>query len=335
MVMLPMTGLAQGNGLQKGADDENRTLLENLQKEHKDPARRNELVTKIMKNKRAQKDDNIGVFVNGVPVDFEDQKSAGVFPIIKEGRTMIPVRAITQSVGGSVYWDSSAQTVTIIKDARTIILKLGSNEVVVKDTLANTEMTINLDVPAFIHESRTFVPLRFIAEVLKKKVEWNEIRAVIIEDKDEEEEEKDRPAYHFTTQLYEAETAVQNGVYATTVNAVYSGMGYVTGFDQLNDSVTFTVTDIVYAGEYKLYIRYANPAETYKTLSMAVNEAEFKQLRFSGSEAVEDDEHTWREKAVVVTFAAGTNTVALKKGEADTGSMDLDAISVKAYRMNR
>jgi len=89
-------------------------------------------------------------------------------PVIKSGRTLIPVRAITEGFGAKVQWVGEENKVVITKDDTTIELWINVQEVAV-----NGEKVV-LDTNPEIISSRTFVPLRFIAETLNLTVEWNE-----------------------------------------------------------------------------------------------------------------------------------------------------------------
>ncbi|MDF2546648.1 MAG: copper amine oxidase N-terminal protein [Anaerosolibacter sp.] len=99
-------------------------------------------------------------------------------PVIKQGRTLIPVRAITEGLGAEVQWDGENQTVTVTKDGVEIIFDLKTGAVTV-DGEAKT-----IDVPAGLINNRTMVPLRFIAEALNLKVGYDSETGVI--DIDEE-----------------------------------------------------------------------------------------------------------------------------------------------------
>lgn len=101
------------------------------------------------------------IFVNGTNIKFD------IPPIIKEGRTLIPVRAITESLGADVVWDSKTSTVTISKDDTVIILTLGSNIV-----LVNGEER-ELEISAQSINNRTYVPLKFISDILKVDVDYD------------------------------------------------------------------------------------------------------------------------------------------------------------------
>lgn len=89
-------------------------------------------------------------------------------PVIKGGRTLIPVRAITEGFGAELAYDKETQVVTITKGDTVIALTLGSMVAVV-----NGE-EVQMDTKANIVNSRTYVPLRFVLETFKLSVEWDE-----------------------------------------------------------------------------------------------------------------------------------------------------------------
>ncbi|WP_129598014.1 copper amine oxidase N-terminal domain-containing protein [Anaerophilus nitritogenes] len=89
-------------------------------------------------------------------------------PVIKEGRTLIPVRALTQAFGAQVNWNSEDKIVTIVKDDMEMKVQIGSNVAYI-----NGE-EVQLDVSAETMNGRTVVPLRFIVEKMGLKVNWDE-----------------------------------------------------------------------------------------------------------------------------------------------------------------
>lgn len=54
---------------------------------------------------------SITIVVNGKTV------ASDVSPFIKDGRTMVPLRVVSESLGADVEWDSDTQTVNIISDS--------------------------------------------------------------------------------------------------------------------------------------------------------------------------------------------------------------------------
>ncbi len=98
-------------------------------------------------------------------------------PVIKDGRTLIPVKALSEAFGAEVKWVSVERTVIITKGAIEIVVKLDSNKILVN----GVEKTI--DVPACSINARTVVPMRFIVEQLGLKVNWNgDTKDIEIED---------------------------------------------------------------------------------------------------------------------------------------------------------
>ena len=113
----------------------------------------------------------IRVFIDDKLLDFEDTD-----PIIENSRTLVPMRAIFEILGAEVDWDGPNQTALATKDGTTISLKIDDNIAYIND------VPVELDVPARIKNSRTLVPVRFVAESLNAEVAWdNELRAVIID----------------------------------------------------------------------------------------------------------------------------------------------------------
>lgn len=115
----------------------------------------------------------ITIYFNGEKLSFD------VEPYIKDGRTLVPFRGILEALGAEVIWNPDEKSVTTKSKTTEIYLKIGSNE-----TLVNGEKVI-IDVPAEITNSRTFVPLRFIAENLGATVLWDgTTRTITIEYKE-------------------------------------------------------------------------------------------------------------------------------------------------------
>ena len=117
---------------------------------------------------------DIRVTVNGALLGFDQP------PIIENGRTLVPMRAIFEALGCKVeYYAGEEQYVFATKGLDTISLVIGSDMM-----FLNSETEIPLDVPARIENSRTLIPLRAVSEALGANVKWDEAeRAVIIESK--------------------------------------------------------------------------------------------------------------------------------------------------------
>jgi len=102
------------------------------------------------------------VQINGHPLDSD------LPPIILEGRTLIPARAVSDTLGAVVDWNSDEGTITITRNDIEVVLTVGE-----KLFTVNGEEK-ELDVPAQIFSGRTFVTLRFVAVALGEDVKWDE-----------------------------------------------------------------------------------------------------------------------------------------------------------------
>ncbi len=104
-------------------------------------------------------------------------------PYIKGGRTVVPVRALTEGLGALVSYNNETREVTIVKDGTEIVLLIGSNE-----ALVNGEIIL-LDSKAEITNSRTYVPIRFISEIFGLNVQWDGENEIIDIDEDPADED--------------------------------------------------------------------------------------------------------------------------------------------------
>lgn len=88
-------------------------------------------------------------------------------PIIEQGVTLVPLRAVFEALDASVTWDATQQTVIGQKDKTTITLKVNDTNGYVG------EKAVPLAVPAQNKQGRVLVPLRFIAESFGCNVQWD------------------------------------------------------------------------------------------------------------------------------------------------------------------
>ncbi len=91
----------------------------------------------------------------------------GTVPMIVDNRTVLPIRAFVESIGGSAEWDENTNSAEFEYKGTVIKLTIGSTTAYVN----NTEHL--LDVTPFIINERTMLPIRFIAENFGYKVDWN------------------------------------------------------------------------------------------------------------------------------------------------------------------
>lgn len=101
-------------------------------------------------------------------------------PFIKNDRTLVPIRIVSEQLGAKVIWNNDDRTVEIIKDNRSVLLRIDSN---LTKYGINNEKIYNLsDIAPQIIDNRTFVPLRLVSNALGVGINWdNEKRAVIVD----------------------------------------------------------------------------------------------------------------------------------------------------------
>ena len=87
------------------------------------------------------------------------QKDAA--PVIRNNRTLVPIRFITEALGGEVKWNEAAKEVILVIDGKEIRMRIG-------------ETLEKYGVAPMIIDGRTYVPVRFVADELHAAVVWNE-----------------------------------------------------------------------------------------------------------------------------------------------------------------
>lgn len=149
-----------------------------------------------------QASENIKIRVNNKFV------STDVAPFIQNGRTMVPIRVISESLGYDVDWDQATQSIFITSEDKdgfalsVIMLAIGEYQCVWFDPnsvnkasllyqtgyinedemfyagIENAEL-VDLDSPPVIVNNRTFVPLRAIAELFGYNVSWDPVNRIV------------------------------------------------------------------------------------------------------------------------------------------------------------
>jgi hypothetical protein len=94
-------------------------------------------------------------------------------PIISNGSTLCPIRAIIEAIGGSIAWDGSEQKTTLT--LKTLKLELWIN----KKTAKVNGVSKNLSIAPQIINGRTMLPLRFVSEELGCNVLWDATDKII------------------------------------------------------------------------------------------------------------------------------------------------------------
>lgn len=103
----------------------------------------------------------IGLYIDGKEI------ACDVAPIIRNDRTLVPVRAVFEAFGADCTWNDSEKSVSISGNKK-ILLYIDSKTAYVDGVKKS------LDTAPIILNDRTLVPIRFISETLNYTVEWDD-----------------------------------------------------------------------------------------------------------------------------------------------------------------
>ena len=93
-------------------------------------------------------------------------------PVIKNSRTLIPIRAVVEALGGTIGWDGTTKKVTVMLKDTTIELWIGKPQATVNGQTKWIDDTNHKVMPEIIN-GRTMLPLRFVTENLGCEVLWD------------------------------------------------------------------------------------------------------------------------------------------------------------------
>ena len=99
-------------------------------------------------------------FVNG------QSKTNDVMPLIRDGRSLMPIRVVAEALGAEVNWDQDTKTVTITKGDKSVSLVIGQ-------PLPN-----GMGTPVIISD-RSFAPIRDIAMILECNIFWDNVTSLV------------------------------------------------------------------------------------------------------------------------------------------------------------
>jgi len=106
------------------------------------------------------------MYVNDNPQEID------VPPQIIEGRTLLPIRWVAEPLGASIGWDANEKKVTVSLKDTIIELWIGKNIARVNGVDTPIDPNNPKVVPMII-QGRTMLPVRFVAENLGCKVDWD------------------------------------------------------------------------------------------------------------------------------------------------------------------
>ncbi len=114
----------------------------------------------------------VNVTVNGQSLQSD------VKPFVNaDGRTMLPIRAISEALGAQVQWDEATKTATLTLGDKTVKVPVGQSTI---DVNGNP---VPMDTSAVVKDGRTLLPVRAVGEALGAKIGWDQQSGTVSIDK--------------------------------------------------------------------------------------------------------------------------------------------------------
>ncbi|MBP2025162.1 N-acetylmuramoyl-L-alanine amidase [Peptoniphilus stercorisuis] len=152
--------------------------------------------------------DNKDVNVSKVVVEINEKELNTKFDSYTlSGRTFVPIREITESLGAKVDWDNKTRSATVSMENKQVKLQIDSDIVYVDGKKTNIEEN---SIPKFAvylnpkREVKTMVPLRFLSETFGYEVKWDQetyTASIYTEDYKKDEKEKVVTTSSTTTEI--------------------------------------------------------------------------------------------------------------------------------------
>jgi len=114
--------------------------------------------------------------INGTKREIDPGR--GTVPAIQNGRTLVPVAAIVEALGGKVVWSASARTAAVTLGGTELVLAIGDKTAYVNGK--STPIDADPKVTPVIINGRTMLPFRFVAEQLGGTVDWNAATRTVV-----------------------------------------------------------------------------------------------------------------------------------------------------------
>ncbi len=115
--------------------------------------------------------ESIKIIVDG------NEISTSQAPVIYNGRTLVPLRAVAEYLNCNVDWNQENKVITLIRGDKIIELQIDNTLITVTDSKNTYEILI--ETPAVIINNTTMVPIRAIAEIFEAGVEWDNDNKVV------------------------------------------------------------------------------------------------------------------------------------------------------------
>lgn len=121
----------------------------------------------------------VELIIDEVTYDVDEvTKLSDAAPYIRDGRTMIPLRIVSEGLDFDVEWIEGTREIIIEDIFGKIKLKVGSRDIYMKSPVQEEDWIKSemvMDVPVEIVNGRAFVPARFIATKMSCTIDWDAV----------------------------------------------------------------------------------------------------------------------------------------------------------------
>lgn len=215
-------------------------------------------------------DSDIKVVVNGESIDFTGDQE----PVIQNGRTLVPFRAVFEKMGAEVSWFDDIKLCEATYGSITVSIAIGDDKVTIGEG-----NVIETDVPAQIINGRTMVPLRVLSESIGAEVSWDgETKTVTVTTPEPAGEIPASLEYDMT------EETLEDG----SVTIVYSYPKITTEYtttDKMNDSIKESVKAFI-SGMAEYYAGKGEDADIEADCHVAYNDSGLFSIEIYNGENV-------------------------------------------------
>lgn len=118
---------------------------------------------------KAAQEEAFRIYTNGELAYIDKELGA---PFSKDNRTFVPVRFFAYQFGWDIEWKGNEQTAVVSNGDTTVSVKLNTPYATVNGERINIDPSGK--ITAMVRDNRTYLPLRFIAEQFKLKVDYRQ-----------------------------------------------------------------------------------------------------------------------------------------------------------------